>query len=65
MVELHAFVLQVTGEGLLVVFNPISGVSVEERGGIINLGYHLTQAFLMQHADEQYLKVTITDLLNP
>ncbi|XP_066948980.1 ER membrane protein complex subunit 1 [Macrobrachium rosenbergii] len=47
---------KVTGEGLLVVFNPISGVSVDERGVIISLGYHLTQAFLMHQSDEQYLK---------
>nr|XP_053639999.1 ER membrane protein complex subunit 1-like isoform X1 [Cherax quadricarinatus] len=47
---------KVTGEGLLVVFNPISGTAVGDRGDVIPLGYHLTQAVLMHHADEQYLK---------
>lgn len=47
---------RVTGEGLLVVFNPISGTAVGDRGDVIPLGYHLTQAVLMHHADEQYLK---------
>lgn len=44
---------------MLVVFNPISGVGIGDRGGIIPLGYQLTQTLLMQHTDEQYLKVGI------
>nr|XP_045605093.1 ER membrane protein complex subunit 1-like [Procambarus clarkii] len=47
---------RVTGEGLLVVFNPISGTAVGDRGDVIPLGYQLSQALLMHHADEQYLK---------
>ncbi|XP_069188557.1 ER membrane protein complex subunit 1 isoform X1 [Procambarus clarkii] len=47
---------KVTGEGLLVVFNPISGTAVGDRGDVIPLGYQLSQALLMHHADEQYLK---------
>ncbi|XP_047502304.1 ER membrane protein complex subunit 1-like [Penaeus chinensis] len=47
---------RVTGEGMLIVFNPISGIGIGDRGGIIPLGYQLTQTLLMQHADEQYLK---------
>ncbi|XP_042220933.1 ER membrane protein complex subunit 1-like [Homarus americanus] len=47
---------RVTGEGLLVVFNPISGTAIGDRGGVIPLGYQLTQALPMHHADEQYLK---------
>lgn len=51
------FMFQATGEGLLVVFNPISGTTIGERGGIIPLGYQLSQALLMHHPDEHYLKV--------
>ncbi|XP_071519116.1 ER membrane protein complex subunit 1 [Panulirus ornatus] len=46
---------KVTGEGLLVVFNPISGTAIGDSG-IIPLGYQLMQGLLMHHADEQYLK---------
>lgn len=46
-----------TGEGFLVLFNPISGTTTGERGGVVPLGYHLAQAFLMHYPDDQYLKV--------
>ncbi|XP_050691412.1 ER membrane protein complex subunit 1-like [Eriocheir sinensis] len=47
---------KVTGEGFLVLFNPISGTTTGERGGVVPLGYHLAQAFLMHYPDDQYLK---------
>lgn len=50
-------VLQVTGEGVLVAFNPITGEGVGEGGGVMPLGYTLIQALLLHHPDHQYLKV--------
>lgn len=57
---ISCFFSKVTGEGILVVFNPISGTTIGERGGVIPLGYQLSQALLMHHQDEQYLKVCTT-----
>ncbi|KAK7083530.1 DUF1620 superfamily [Halocaridina rubra] len=58
---------KVTGEGMLVVFNPISGLLVGDRGGVINIGYHLAQVVVLHHADEQYLKplLLVDSSLNP
>ena len=42
----------------MVLFNPISGTTIGERGGVVPLSYHLAQAFLMHYPDEQYLKVS-------
>lgn len=54
-------VLQVTGEGILVAFNPITGEGVGEGGGVMPLGYTLIQALLLHHPDHQYLKVGVQE----
>ncbi|KAL7641497.1 UNVERIFIED_CONTAM: hypothetical protein RMT77_007368 [Armadillidium vulgare] len=46
----------VTGEGLLLVFNPLTGEGLGENGGVIPLGYQILQASLLQHMDENYIK---------
>ncbi|RXG60032.1 ER membrane protein complex subunit 1 [Armadillidium vulgare] len=47
---------KVTGEGLLLVFNPLTGEGLGENGGVIPLGYQILQASLLQHMDENYIK---------
>lgn len=40
----------------MLVFNPLTGEGVGEKGGIIPLGYHLLQASILQQMNEDYIK---------
>ncbi|XP_076040041.1 ER membrane protein complex subunit 1 [Oratosquilla oratoria] len=47
---------RVTGEGLLFVFEPITGLGVGENNGVVSLGYKLFHVSLLQYTDDKFLK---------
>lgn len=47
---------KVTGEGVLFVFNPITGQPLAEPGGLIKLGYKVKQTFLLNQPNKEFLR---------
>jgi len=46
----------VTGEGVLYVFNPITGQPLAEPSGLIRLGYKVKQSFLLHESNKESLR---------
>lgn len=49
-------VFQVTDEGMLFVFNPITGQPLTEPDGLIRLGYKVKQSFLLHEGNTESLR---------
>ena len=47
---------QVTGEGVLFVFNPITGQPLAEPDGLIRLGYKVKQSLLLHEGNKESLR---------
>ncbi|KAJ9575487.1 hypothetical protein L9F63_007645 [Diploptera punctata] len=47
---------KMTNEGMLFVFNPITGHPLAENNGLIRLGYKVKQTFLLHEANRQFLR---------
>lgn len=47
---------QVTGEGVLFVFNPITGQPLAEPDGLIRLGYKVKQSLLLHESNKESLR---------
>jgi hypothetical protein len=49
-------VCQVTGEGVLFVFNPITGQPLADPDGLIRLGYKVKQSLLLHESNKESLR---------
>jgi hypothetical protein len=56
LAELFYNVFQVTDEGVLFVFNPITGQPLAESDGLISHGYKVKQSFLLHEGGKESLR---------
>jgi hypothetical protein len=56
LAELFSNVFQVTDEGVLFVFNPITGQPLAEPDGLLSLGYRVKQSFLLNEGGKESLR---------